>query len=356
MQHTDRATFADVVAHPPATGFEGPEKRLEITFKEDTTQPDGLRVISKEQWQELCTLAKCTIISTTKNECFDSYVLSESSLFVYPFKMMMKTCGTTTLLNAIPKALEFADMLGLQLNHVMYSRKNFVFPQCQVGPHTDWRTEVNELNEYFDGTSYIVGPLNSEHWYVYTADYSTERRVSTNEKTIEIMMHNLDPRAAKQFYNSDEIGDHDKFPGVADLVPGSITDEFNFRPCGYSMNGLYKDAYYTIHVTPEPHCSYASFETNLSLTNYKNLCAHVFSIFKPGTVTLAHYYQEGSEESDYVFDPELPGFNLKHKTVSALEGNLKVIMCNYESEEFGKKKPSPRIPKCVKSAMQSTSF
>jgi len=356
MQKTD--TGFDVAFTAP-TGFEGPEKRLEITFREDARQPDGLCVITREQWQELCTLAKCTIISHTKNDYFDSYVLSESSLFVFPFKMMMKTCGTTTLLNAIPKLIEFADMLGLTLEHVMFSRKNFVFPHCQVGPHTDWRTEVEELNTYFDGTSYVFGPQNSEHWYLYVADYSNEARAtSAPERTLEIMMHNLDHRAAQQFYNGDEIGDQDKFPGVAELVQDSETDEFNFRPCGYSMNGLRKDSYYTIHVTPEPHCSYASFETNLSLPSYKSLIHNVFRIFQPGTVTLAHYFDRRTKSDipEYKLDLELEGYLLKNKTVSVVEGNMEVILCNYESEDFVAKKKPKLLKYSPKNSLQHTSL
>ena len=77
-------------ADPPpvsAIGFEGYEKRLEITFSEAPVfaDPDGrgLRALSRAQIDSVLDLARCTIESELSNKDFDSYVLSESSLFIY---------------------------------------------------------------------------------------------------------------------------------------------------------------------------------------------------------------------------------------------------------------------------------
>lgn len=317
------------------TGFEGPEKRLEIDFKKNLDKPDGLRTITKDQWQEMLNFSACTIIGQTSNEHFDSFVLSESSLFVFSHKIMIKTCGTTTLLKIIPKLLEYAQTCDLEVELVMYSRKNFLFPDQQQFPHTDWRVELEYLDNHFDGNSYILGPLTDDHWYLYLADYSDSTIDTSKEQTLEIMMHNLDPTAAINFYRKEGTADRDKFPGVAELIPGQETDEFNFSPCGYSMNGLCDKVYSTIHVTPEPQCSYASFETNLCLLSYSNLVSNVFEMFKPGTVTLTLFSEKANAiPSLRSVDFEIPGYVLTFKNIVELECNRDVILCTYESDDF----------------------
>jgi len=166
------------------------------------------------------------------------------------------------------------------------------------------------------------------------------------EKTLEIMMHKLDAGVAAQFYRKDDTSDKDKFPGIQDLIEDSETDEFNFSPCGYSMNGLAKQAYSTIHVTPEAICSYASFETNLSLASYTALINNVLNIFKPGTFTITFFSEKSSAVAPSApFDLDLEGYVMKHKSFSELEGNCDILMVNYESLDHASR---PRIPKKVK--------
>jgi hypothetical protein len=58
-----------------------------------------------------------------------------------------------------------------------------------------------------------------------------------------------------------------KESGLLDIHPfddTTLVDDFLFDPCGYSANALNDRFYYNIHVTPQEHCSYASFETNVS--------------------------------------------------------------------------------------------
>jgi S-adenosylmethionine decarboxylase len=332
------------------TGFEGPEKRLEIDFKRSPSSLNlnGLRDIPQATWQEMLDFAKCTIISHTQNEYFDAFILSESSLFVYPYKVMVKTCGTTTLLSIIPKLLQIANICDLTVEFVMFSRKNYLFPHLQKDPHNRWDDEVGYLNTIFEGSSYVIGPTFGDHWYLYLADYSDNSRIITPEKTLEIMMHKLDPVVASQFYRKEETCDKDKFPGVADLIEDSDTDEFNFTPCGYSMNGLSKEAYYTIHVTPELICSYASFETNISLPSYTKLIQHVLALFKPGTFTVTFFSEKATAAaatSSQPFAFEIDGYVLKHRNFSELEGNCDILMMNYESVDYASQ---AKLPKKVK--------
>jgi S-adenosylmethionine decarboxylase proenzyme len=130
-------TLAATPAVLPNPVFEGSEKRVEIDFDWTHDSPsDGLRALTRQQLDELMSLAACTIVSSRTNSELDAYVLSESSLFVYPTKWVLKTCGTTKLLNAVPRLLEMAATIGMKPRRCKYSRASFLFPEQQVrGSH-----------------------------------------------------------------------------------------------------------------------------------------------------------------------------------------------------------------------------
>lgn len=231
--------------------FEGPEKLLEVWFAPSadalpiTTAENGLKSVSPETWKEMLDLVHCEVLSVVKSEDLDAYLLSESSMFVFPHKLILKTCGTTTLLYGIPRLLEIAavtagfphnssagpDKIAAMTYRVFYSRKNFMFPGKQVGPHKSWSSEVKCLDKIFNGGSaYMVGKMNGDHWYLYLTapnptltppatpkdGQSTETKVlhfpgtrapklasgalCADDETLEVLMTDLEAEDAKQFY------------------------------------------------------------------------------------------------------------------------------------------------------------
>ena len=123
----------------PCPVFEGSEKRISLTFSPSSGAPAppaaGLRTLSRLQLDAMLELAACEIVSVRNGVSFDAYVLSESSLFVYPDRMILKTCGTTRLLDAVPRITELAASLNLIPSRVKYSRASFLFPEKQPEPH-----------------------------------------------------------------------------------------------------------------------------------------------------------------------------------------------------------------------------
>ncbi|KAI9352845.1 S-adenosylmethionine decarboxylase [Obelidium mucronatum] len=307
-----------------------------------TYKRTGLRTVPRPVWEDMLDIVKCKVLSLINNEHADAYLLSESSMFVYPNRLMLKTCGTTTLLNAIPKIFEIArDYCGMvEIEAIFYSRKAFLFPERQVYPHGKWGDEVMYLDTLFpeDGyetSGYVVGKVNGDHWCMYTATPlvkvlnedgdemsvvdSAASTVSNGEDdeeeeeevTLEIMMQELDPEVTKLFFRTEEEqreakeqeeweavngkldlshmvnlakqpqginGVHKnvrkgerrllKETGIQEIYPCSMVDDFLFDPCGYSLNGLLGPYYWTIHVTPEDICSYASFETTIPVRKF----------------------------------------------------------------------------------------
>jgi S-adenosylmethionine decarboxylase len=238
--------------------FEGPEKLLEVWFSSSATDlpgqagPLGLKKVSADRWKEMLDLVNCKVLSVIESEHVDAYLLSESSMFVFPHKVVLKTCGTTTLLWGLTRLLEIAAVdagfpyvtpqpgSGLAAAaapyRVFYSRKNFLNPNQQRGPHRSWRDEVRYLDQRFQGGSaYMIGKMNGEHWYLYITGPDTqltpppspgtespeipetETKFVTHpqrmlpeqatdeeeDETLEVLMTDLDEKNARQFYLED---------------------------------------------------------------------------------------------------------------------------------------------------------
>ena len=123
----------------PCPVFEGSEKRISVNFAPlpGAAAPPavGLRALSRPQLDSMLALAACEIVSVRNGTEFDAYVLSESSLFVYPDRLVLKTCGTTRLLDAVPYIVDMAAGLNLTPSRVKYTRASFLFPEKQPEPH-----------------------------------------------------------------------------------------------------------------------------------------------------------------------------------------------------------------------------
>lgn len=293
--------------------FEGPEKTLEVCFrKKDKDAPEvvgpgehvGLRRLTRSELDRVCARARCTILSSVSNQYLDAYVLSESSLFVYPYMLILKTCGTTTLLRCIALLIDFGQKVGLEIDWVGYSRKNFNYPGDQYFPHQSFFQELEylyshrNLCERLDGNGYTLGPVTSDHWFVFVADHTIRSKSMEldTDRVLNIMMFDIDEDVSRLFYydNYDtkegETKDEETAriskeqtakSGITELCPGAIIDPMAFEPCGYSMNAILFRSYSTIHITPESGSSYVSFETNQKVKSYKSLISNVIRTFRP---------------------------------------------------------------------------
>jgi S-adenosylmethionine decarboxylase len=285
---------------------------------------------------------------------------SESSLFVSPHKIILKTCGTTLNLLSVPHILDIAAQHADMpiVYRCFYSRKSFMFPERQKGPHRDWKQEVEFLDNIFShGAAYTIGKVNGDHWLLYMASQLDSMASSPSNSqiltrdpqssslrvpdyTIEILMSDLGKASRGVFFFSEELAS--KSPstlaldlsdrlGVKDIFPSHLTslDAYAFIPCGYSSNALIRwgdeplpkslhipthcrggEGYYTIHVTPEEGWSYASFECNVPLApshsvedprtipDIEKLVRRVVSIFQPGRITLTLFISSSDNDDD----------------------------------------------------------
>ncbi|KAA8535437.1 hypothetical protein F0562_030440 [Nyssa sinensis] len=343
-------------------GFEGFEKRLEITFSEPPMFRDpqgmGLRALTRSQLDSILEPACCTIVAQLSNSEFDSYVLSESSFFVYPLKIILKTCGTTKLLLSIPQILELAESLSLVVNSVKYSRGTFIFQNSQPAPHRSFSEEVTCLNSFFgNGYAFILGDpsVPNRNWHVYVASGGPPKSDRTAVITLEMCMTGLDRQKAAVFFkNSGNAGEMTKLSGISEIIPSHRICDFEFDPCGYSMNGIDGAAYSTVHVTPEDGFSYASYEAmglDPWAIGFEPLVMRVLKCFNPAEFTVAVTCVADCLTQEWVGDVE--GYACERGMTQELPGGGCVVYRSFAAKGRGCEVGSPKsVLNCWKEAAE----
>lgn len=253
--------------------------------------------------------------------------------------------------------------LGLEVEWLSYTRKDFLFPELQKYPHRSSEEEIAFLKEHFpDGHAHMLGPLTRDHWFIFTADRCERDPDDLTERTLNLMMYNICSETAACF-TREGLAERDAEAAgllaaatgettederrvlsrqlgecvtrkllLGELLPGTTTQAWLFEPCGWSLNGSVSlgspqptastpgrrsklppgfdasellpassgstveaqdSAYWTVHVTPEEHCSYVSFETNAPLCRHRPLVKALLALFRPRRFTMTLYADTG---------------------------------------------------------------
>ena len=303
--------------------FEGPEKKLEIILTE--SRPD-LRSNTTGFWDKVVQSAYTHIISHQANSYFDAYLLSESSLFVYDNRIIIITCGRSQLYRTVP--VIFTCLQQSEVRYLFYERKNFIYPEAQQ--LADFNAETKPFKELLGGKKFLFGQADGDYIRVYLAatPSQTAKKATSKDVTLEILMHEIADEIASQFYFSathhHDVLDH---TGIGQLFAGRqiLYDQYFFKPCGYSLNALLGEYYFTIHVTPEPECSYVSFETNAILDDYTALIQQVLACFRPRRFTLVMTCQGNSTQSDWAIPNH---FVESYSKTTAIGGGYRMKVAN----------------------------
>jgi len=303
--------------------FEGPEKKFEIL-----TSPrcPSFRSYGRARWEAIVRIAGAEILSHISNSHCDSYLLSESSLFVWDYRVLMITCGRTTLAHAASQLLE--GLKPEDIEFFIYERKNEHFPELQK---LSFKDDVELLRGFIEGETHRFGQIEEHHVYLF--QMKSTHTPDPSDRTLEILMHGIDPEVSGLFINNSLEGQHQKdwireTLEVRELFPGFVIDDYLFEPHGYSLNAIKGNFYYTLHVTPQSEGSYVSFETNYCTHGKsKEMAEKILKMFKP-------------EHSDVLFfspdKQKLPlhsSFSAKKMIDQDLEGGFSV---NYNQIKFNR--------------------
>jgi len=309
--------------------FEGTEKKVELVVS--GRSPD-LRGLGEQRWHEIVEAAQATVLSRLRTESCDAYLLSESSLFVFERKMLMITCGRTRLVDAVAALLQ--DVSLEDVRFFIFERKNEAFPHRQP---TSFYEDARALNALLPGKAFQFGDEDEHHLYLYHLDRPFEGQ--PEDVTMEILMYGLDRDVAGMFdlQTGASTMARARSEAMQRILPGYAVEEHLFEPSGYSLNGVRGTHYGTVHVTPQEHGSYASFETNHPFgDDPASVCNEVLDVFRPRAFDVV-LFDQGT--SSFVSPP---GYEIRSNVTQRIECGYQVRFLSHFRPRG--EQPPRRIP------------
>ena len=308
--------------------FEGPEKKVEII-----TSDVHLRHLGEQYWRDIARRCGAEVLSKISNHELDAYLLSESSLFVWPNRVVIITCGSTVLLTSILQLIK--DLGPEHIESLIFQRKNEYDQSQQKSSFTE---DVRMLREVVGGHAHRFGHLDGHHHFIF--NLAKPYQPLPQDTTSELLMYHINGPAAETLRNHNP-GERTRqaireMLKLDTLLEGFAIDEHLFQPCGYSMNAIKGPRYITIHATPQKEYSYVSCETSLDVaTNYAYLLPTMVDALRPDSFDLLTFDIAVGEK----FDPRY--FKWEHVQ--------KQLSCGYNTQfsHYVSTACQPRIPRSL---------
>ncbi|KAL7101142.1 hypothetical protein ACP275_08G037600 [Erythranthe tilingii] len=176
-----------------------------------------------------------------------------------------------------------------------------------------------------------------EKWHVYSACAATSSTEAGPVYTLEMCMTNLDQKKASVFFKnqSSSAAVMTEVSGIRKILPESDICDFDFDPCGYSMNAIEGGAISTIHITPEDGFSYASFEAvgyEFERDDLSQLVERVLDCFKPAKFSVALHSSVCGEEIDTEFGAlDIEGYRCGERSFEELGDGGAMVYSSFTS-------------------------
>ena len=301
--------------------FEGSEKKIEILFSK---QSPKLRSLPEKFWSQVVKACGASIVSRVDFPNITSYLLSESSLFLWDHRLVMITCGKTELPLSLFKILKGISKDYIEL--LFFQRKNEFFPQEQKSAFSQ---DMKQIQKKVKGYSYQFGFLHEHHFFLFHTDSSYIPEAE--DRTLEVLMYD-----SRDVQNLSQNKIKELKADLFRLFPGfEIQDHCFTDPVGYSANAIRGVEYYTFHITPKHPFFYISFETNMREPSQEEIAHRVRGLFGAETFDVISFTPRGFSEPVFP-DTELYCSTFFHH----------VLKCGYQViyKCFSENKITPKSP------------